>query len=233
MYVMFKQLYKKVKRFNHTFEEERRLIKFQKKLVSDFIAEKSKYEMFLTTAHKLVEALLIQGNYKYQLHTRVKDPLRLEEKLKRKYLLGKKYKVLSDVEDLAGLRIIFYTESDKNKFIQDLKKEAVGVTSLEEKKKRTGYSATHIIMSFGEKRLALTEYKPFYGLKCEVQITSAIYHAWSEVEHDIIYKDINGLEKINPQKYRKARNKLEEVLEKHIKIASLEFDEIMKDLSRE
>ncbi len=182
--------------------------------------------------YKLIEALLVQGGYKYQLHSRVKDLTRLEEKIKRKQALGKSYKRINDIEDLVGLRIIFYTEKDKTKFVNDLKKEITGLFRLEEKVNGNGYSAVHIIASFGKKRLALAEYKPFAGLKCEIQITSAIHHAWAEVEHDIIYKDINGLEKINSEKYRLAKIKLSEILEKHIKKASIEFEEVINEIKR-
>jgi hypothetical protein len=32
----------------------------------------------------------------------------------------------------------------------------------------------------------------FEGLKVEIQITTAVMHAWSEVEHDIFYKNKHG-----------------------------------------
>lgn len=203
----------------------------REKIISDFKTEKQVYELFSSTMHNLIEALLIQKGYKYQLHSRVKDVARLEEKIKRKQKLGKRYKKLSDIEDLVGLRIIFYTEKDKMQFINDLKKEITGLFRFEEKAKENGYSAVHIIASFGKKRLRLAEYKSFAGLKCEIQVTSAIHHVWAEIEHDIIYKDINELEKINPEKYKLAKTKLSEILEKHIKKASTEFEEVISDIN--
>lgn len=225
---MLKNFFKTLEKIISNNEENEDF--FREKIISDFKAEKQNYELFSSTIHKLIEALLIQGGYKYQLHSRVKDLTRLEEKIKRKHLLGKSYKKLSDIEDLVGLRIIFYTERDKVKFINDIKKEITGLFRFEEKAKGNGYSAVHIIASFGKKRLALAEYKQFAGLKCEIQITSAIHHAWAEVEHDIIYKDINGLENISPEKYRHAKIRLSEILEKYIKKASAEFEEVIKEI---
>lgn len=188
------------------------------------------YETFSVIMNKLIESILVQNGYKYQLHVRVKDIQRLEEKIKRKQALGKNYYSLKEIEDLVGIRVIFYTELDKQAFIKDIKREISGTMRLEEKKQKNGYSATHIIISFGKKRLRLAEYKAFAGLKCEIQITSAIHHAWAELEHDIIYKDINGLEKTSPEKYHLAKKKLSEILEKHITTASEEFEKVIEEI---
>ena len=83
-------------------------------------------------------------------------------------------------------------------------------------------------MTLGEKRLELCEYKQFRGLKCEIQITSILRHTWAEIEHDFIYKDIVGLKKSNPEKFAAMREKLAEIMEKHIKLASAEFEELIK-----
>ena len=155
----------------------------------------------------------------------------MEEKIKRKHNLGVKYKRLSEIEDLAGIRIIFYTEIDKEDFLKNLKDELAGQIQLEEIERDSGYMATHAIASLGRKRLKLVEYESFRGLKCEIQITSAIYHAWSELEHDLIYKDINGLEKFYPDKYQLAKEKLKEILEKYIKGAVAEFEDVMEEIN--
>lgn len=203
----------------------------QKEILLEYKNKRSLYEEYSLMMQKLTEALLHQGEYKYQLWVRVKDNDRLEEKIRRKHLLGKNYQRLSDIEDLVGIRIIFYTKADEEAFIAHLKRELAGKFNIEEPEKESGYSATHIITSLGRKRLRLAEYKFFKGLKCEIQITSAIYHAWAELEHDIIYKDINGLEKTDPSRHKWAKEKLAEILEKHIKKAAEEFESIKKELN--
>jgi len=203
----------------------------QDKILLDFKNQRPLYEAFSLVMRKMVEALLIQGGYKYQLSVRIKDIQKLEEKIKRKSNLGLGYKKLSDIEDLAGLRIIFYTEVDKEAFIGELKNEIAGHVLVENLEKSSGYTATHIIARLSRKRLKLVEYESFWGLKCEIQITSAIYHAWSELEHDLIYKDVNGLEKFNPDKYKLAKAKLGDILEKYIKKAVVEFEEVMKEMN--
>lgn len=66
---------------------------------------------------------------------------------------------------------------------------------VETKYKPTGYRGTHIIFSLDKRRSVLSEYRRFKGLKCELQITSSLYHAWSEIEHDIIYKPASSNKK--------------------------------------
>ena len=56
-------------------------------------------------------------------------------------------------------------------------------------------------------------------------------HSWAEIEHDLIYKDINGLREKDPQKFVILKEKLEGIMEKYIKQASLEFEEVMEEIS--
>ena len=44
---------------------------------------------------------------------------------------------------------------------------------------RLNYVCTHL-----PKRTADVEYKRFAGVRCEIQITSILMHAWSEIEHE-------------------------------------------------
>lgn len=64
-----------------------------------------------------------------------------------------------------------------------------------------GYNAQHLIIKFKEDRLNLTEYAQFEGLKCELQLTTVLYHAWSEVSHNITYKSPQGLIDFDKEKW--------------------------------
>ncbi|MEO7761120.1 MAG: hypothetical protein ABIS68_04310, partial [Casimicrobiaceae bacterium] len=59
---------------------------------------------------------------------------------------------------------------------------------------------------------------------------SILHHAWAEIEHDFIYKDIYGLKVRDPKKFRIMEQKLMEILENHIKTASVEFEQMMRDI---
>jgi len=187
------------------------------------------YEEFCAVMYKILDSLLREKGYKYQIVYRIKSSERLAEKLARKKKEGKLYKALTDVEDLAGLRVIFYSENDKDAFIRDLEDELAGTFRLEQKRKGRGYEAIHIIAQLGHKRVRLVEYKRFAELKCEIQLTSILRHAWAEIEHDFTYKDINSMELKDPERYKTIQAKLQEILEKYIKKASSEFEEVIQE----
>ena len=49
---------------------------------------------------------------------------------------------------------------------------------------RFGYHALNYICCHAKKRLADVEYKKYAGVWCEIQVTSILRHAWSEIEHE-------------------------------------------------
>src|SRR5262249_19177482 len=49
---------------------------------------------------------------------------------------------------------------------------------------RFGYSALNFVCGHLPKRLADVEYKKFSGIRCEIQVTSILRHAWAEIEHE-------------------------------------------------
>ena len=191
-------------------------------LVNEYKDRRRLIEEFNIAVYNLLRNLLKDGNYKYQITYRTKSLGSLREKLAKPD--ARKYKNLADIKDLAGVRIIFYFASDEKKFIRDINSEISGQIILEKKNKPSGYSARHIILSFGPKRLVLNEYKKFEKLKCEVQLTSILYHAWSEIEHDLIYKNINKHQK----EVQKIRLYLDRVLKNYIQKAVSDIDKIAK-----
>ena len=202
--------------------------KYVRKILSEYRNKRHLYEEFRGAVHKLLDATLKENNYKYQIVSRTKTLERLREKLLRKAATGKRYRTIDDIEDLSGIRVLFYSESDKEKFVREFKKEMDGPFHLKEKKEKNGYEATHIVMALGPKRLELSEYRHFSGLKAEIQATSLLCHTWAEIEHDFIYKDVTGLAQRDPAKFAVLKRKLGDVLNKHIKRASAEFEEIIK-----
>jgi ppGpp synthetase/RelA/SpoT-type nucleotidyltranferase len=103
---------------------------------------------------------------------------------------------------------------------------------LEENKKETGYEATHITVALGPKRLHLTEYRKFDGLKCEIQLTSILYHAWAEIEHDIFYKEEAEIRKLHPKRLRSLKKRMAKIMKRHIKKAASEFEGIMTQIRK-
>ena len=199
-----------------------------KLILAEYRNKRPLYEEFCAAVHKLLDSLLKENHYKYQIVSRTKTPERLREKLIRKSAAGIRYKDLSGIQDLAGIRVLFYSERDKERFVKHLKREINGTINLEDRRRRGGYEATHVVMALDPKRLELSEYKRFAKLECEIQITSLLRHAWAEIEHDFIYKDIMGLKGTDPKKFALMEQQLGKILDTHIKKASQEFEEVMK-----
>ena len=196
-----------------------------KKMNSNIFDEYNKklplYQEFCGTTQNLLSSILVNNGYKCQITSRIKSLESVKEKISRKAKEGITCEKLEDIHDIAGIRIIFYLESDKKKFIPDLYKELTPQNlELFERHKEKGYLSTHVIAMFGPKRLMLGEYKKYKGLQCEIQLTSALYHAWAEIEHDIFYKPDEAMTKRQQQAVRKLKKDLKEAMVDHIQKAS-------------
>lgn len=200
------------------------------RLLAAYASKRPLYEDFAVTVYKLVDRLLQQTAVKYQIAYRTKTLEGLREKLVRKARQGIRYGSLDEVEDLAGLRLVFYSERSSRRFLEAVREEISGAMQFEERRTQSGYDATHIVMSFGPKRLQLTEYKRYEGLKIEIQVTTVLRHAWAEIEHDLVYKDINGLRRRDLAKFTAMRNRLGEIMERYIRPASAELEDILNEV---
>jgi len=203
---------------------------YTQKLINKFEKKRPLYEDFCLSVDKMVRDLLDEKKYKYQLYHRTKSVTRLKEKITRKKREKNIYKNLSDIGDLAGVRIVFYLDSEKEKFINDLQKEIPNIVSIEEFKKTNGYRAKHIVVRLGAKRLELSEYKKFRGLRCEIQLLSIFNHVWAELEHDWLYKNIHGLKIKNPGRYEILRTQMEDVFKNYVKKLSSKFESIARQI---
>ena len=203
-----------------------------KKILDDFKEKKPLYDEFCLAVYKLLDSILADEEYKYQIFYRIKDFDKLEEKIIRKEKEGVIYTKLEDLEDLAGLRILFYLESDKDNFVEKLLEKLTGEVVVKNHKKSSGYEATHIITSFDKKRISLSEYSKFEGLKCEIQLTSILHHAWSEIEHDMIYKDAFSIAEKDKRKSNFIRKEMKKILSEYLVKASAELDRLVKKVRK-
>ncbi|MFZ2881865.1 MAG: RelA/SpoT domain-containing protein, partial [Candidatus Moraniibacteriota bacterium] len=197
------------------------------KLLKEYNAKRELYRDFSQIIKSILERLL--ADCKFQVITaREKNPLKLHEKIIRKAKeKGRSYKSLNEIEDLAGVRVVFYLESQKQVFIDILKKElGENNLSFEERYKAGGYRATHCIFSLDASRAMLPEYKKFKDLKCEIQITSALYHVWSEIEHDIIYKPGEDKKSLDELGLKDLKGSFEKTMIEHIQVASHQFENL-------
>lgn len=191
------------------------------RVVAEYHRQALLYHDFCAAVRNVLVSLLDERRFKYQLSWRVKSLESVREKVSRNAPTGKVYRRLGDVEDLAGIRIVFYLESDKRRFLSVLFRELTpSKLRMEEHRKSSGYRATHVLVQLGRKRIALNEYRRFAGLKCELQLTSALYETWSEIEHDILYKPGRHVPTLDRATEARLRAELNEAMRCYIEPAS-------------
>jgi putative GTP pyrophosphokinase len=157
-------------------------------VLAEFEARHPNLTDFCARTKSLLEACLQDANVKYQsVQARVKT----RKKLREKYLdPTRDYARLDDITDLAGLRVITYYDDDEIDRVVELVEKQFKVDDKESVDKRNtdpdrfGYRAVNLICRHRDPRASDVEYKRFAGVVCEIQVTSILGHAWSEIEHE-------------------------------------------------
>lgn len=134
----------------------------------------------------LIEDFLESADVPFQsVQARVKS----RKKLREKYLDPEKgYTKLDDITDLAGLRVITYYPDEVDRVAKVIEQEfGIDKENSVDKRRidldRFGYSAINYVCKHVEARTSLGEYKKFAGVIFEIQVTSILSHAWSEMNH--------------------------------------------------
>ena len=191
-------------------------------VLTQYDQQRKKYERFAREVeHQLRCILEEEGIVCNAITSRVKERDSLTQKIDVK---SDKYKSLSEVTDIAGIRIITYYDSDveraakivEREFCVDKensinKREALGPEKF-------GYCSVHYVVSMNEDRLKRPENRGYAGIKCEIQIRTVLQHAWAEIEHDLGYKSEIDI----PKDIRRSFSRLAGLLE----VADKEFQEI-------
>ena len=174
------------------------------KIINEFIDQYNKeydyYQKLSQIVSNKIEDQLFKRGIKAIVSFRAKKPERLLDKLVKRND-KKKYKNLNeiyeDIVDLAGIRVSLYFPSERellNEIINEifdvkLKKDFPDNTHTPKYTKRfSGYWATHYRVQLKEHHLT----KRYQNTLAEIQVASVLMHAWSEVEHDLVYKPYSG-----------------------------------------
>ncbi len=154
------------------------------------------YAALATTVAAILRAAIGEEGYRLQqVKERAKTTTSLLRKLDQRGI-GATITLEDDIKDLAGCRVIFYTNSDVTRFINsgiiDQNFEVLEVKvhhpqrAVEDATEL--YISNHYLVRLGPERVALPEYARFAGMRCEIQIQTILNHAWAEMAHDTIYK---------------------------------------------
>lgn len=149
-----------------------------------------------------LEASLAEAGVRAIVTHRAKNPVRLEEKL-RKRAPDKDYRsvedMYEDVVDLAGVRVALYFPGDRDLVGSIIKRNFVEVEperafpaarQPSEVKKFSGYAATHYRVRLPGDPDELPGCRTCPTI--EIQVASVLMHGWAEVEHDLAYKPSHG-----------------------------------------
>ena len=178
-------------------------------LISQFIENYRKKYTFYENAGRLaakqLETALQAAGIRAIVTSRAKNPGRLRNKAilrnsERETPYRSMKEIYDDMFDLAGVRVSLYFPGDRDKagaLINDL------FTVLENKqfpeqskpptynKRFSGYWANHYRIHISEGSVVPAQ-KKYTSVRVEIQVASVLMHAWSEVEHDLVYKPLQG-----------------------------------------
>ncbi|HBZ26452.1 MAG TPA: RelA/SpoT protein [Rikenellaceae bacterium] len=173
-------------------------------IIDDFIKQYNKefdyYQKLSQIVANKIEDQLFKRGLKAIVTFRAKRPERLNDKLVKRNE-EKQYKMIDDIfkdiVDLAGIRISLYFPSDRE-IIDEILSELFHVEKTKKfpsaahtpiyTKRFSGYWATHYRVKLKEESLT----KRYLDTLAEIQVASVLMHAWSEVEHDLVYKPFTG-----------------------------------------
>ena len=151
----------------------------------------TEHTLFTTMLFELIKSLLETLDIKYHtIEHRTKTIESLEEKIVRKNIRD----IKEEVMDISGIRIILYYQEDvdkvvdliKNNFIID-EKNSINKVDLYDSNE-FGYLSVHYIVTLGNNRNVLPEWKNYSELKAEIQIRTVLQHSWASISHELIYK---------------------------------------------
>ena len=176
-------------------------------IIDDFVKcyknQYSEYDMIRKRVESVIEKNLRDSGIMAITSSRVKDAGRLREKL----LLRQKdaeYNTFEDIEndivDFVGVRIALYFPNDQKKvdslihYLFDVEKTKSFPNEQRSNniysRRFSGYCATHYRV-FEKENMSNINFSK--RIRVEIQVASLLMHAWSEVEHDLTYKQKKGL----------------------------------------
>jgi putative GTP pyrophosphokinase len=135
-------------------------------------------------------------------------------------------KPMTDVSDLAGVRVITFFPRTVNEVCECIQEEfevieRVDHTATAQLEERLGYQSVHFLVRLANNRRTLPEYRKFDALVSEVQVRTVMQHAWAEIEHDIRYKSTAAIPKAISRRFMTLAGLLE--------VADREFQAIQEE----
>jgi ppGpp synthetase/RelA/SpoT-type nucleotidyltranferase len=201
----------------------------------------SAYESFAETVSFILEqALLAADNLPrpQSLQRRAKGIHSLRRRLSETDKLNTQTLEL-DRRDLAGVRLIFYTNNDVDRFLEsslirenfEIEEDSTRVHHPTPENKGVRYRAIHFTVRLRADRIRLPEYTKFSGLRCEIQVQTILNHAWSETSHDILYK-VKLTDGFGKEAMKGIARRFEQIMDKYLIPAGFEIQKAQQEYER-
>lgn len=201
------------------------------------------YAALAETVSSVLQAALAAypGTFRLQqVQHRAKNPESLKKKLENRKLEATST-LETDIKDLAGCRLIFYTNSDVSRFQQtgiiqdnfdvDWDRTKIHYPVPGRSEPDDLFISNNLVVTLKANHTSLPEYARFAGLACELQVQTTLHHAWSEMEHDILYKRPK-LEGFGGKLFEAIQRRLQTIMKTHLLPAGYEFQKALDDYER-
>lgn len=161
--------------------------------VADYALARPGYERYAAALETLLRTLLNAESLDYvSVRARAKDVESFRGKVTRE---NKNYSdPLNEITDLCGVRIVGYDVATTHR-IRDVIQKNFDVdpeNSVDKAKvlgpDQFGYLSVHLVVRLNEQRRQLPEYGAFANMKAEIQVRTALQHAWASLDHGLRYK---------------------------------------------
>jgi ppGpp synthetase/RelA/SpoT-type nucleotidyltranferase len=144
-----------------------------------------------------------------------------------------------EVKDLAGVRLIFYTNSDVDRFLItrlipenfEVDWDDTKIHHPTEENAERRYQAIHYTVRFASNRTRLPEYAKFADLRCEIQIQTVLNHAWAETSHDILYKSPEAAG-FGTKAFQAIEKRMNKAMDAYLVPAGYELQKVQHDFER-
>jgi ppGpp synthetase/RelA/SpoT-type nucleotidyltranferase len=205
--------------------------------------EIAQYEAFSQTVVTIIRAAISNCSEQIRLQqiaARAKTASSLQRKLIERDLLRSE-NIEAELKDLAGCRLIFYTNSDVDRFLEsrlifdnfvvDFDGSNIHHAVGTDRSANDLYFAIHYLVSLKPDRLGLPEFRKFRGMRCEVQIQTILNHAWAETTHDILYHR-PAIKGFGTRQFQEIEKRLTNLMNKYLLPAGYEFQKVQYDFDR-
>lgn len=207
---------------------------------------RQRYEELSTVIRNLLlRAIEEDGGYRLQqVQHRAKSVTSLTNRLAQCGLIdadGNTLDLETHRKDLAGCRVLFYTNRDVERFVRsgtvsslfdiDWDRTRDHYPDPDEEDASALFQSINYVVKLKEDSRELQENEHLEGLWCEVQVQTSLNHVWAEMAHDTIYKrpELDGF---GNAALETVTSRMRTIMRDHLMPAGFMFQEVATKIDR-